>query len=196
MPWQVSRGLETRFSSCQRQHPDDLTTCHQLAQIDLCLSMHFVAQKKLDESRSSLLECLENVERVLQQHPQDWSCASSPFPSFLAVGFAFWRGREKRREPWSSRAGRRVRRGVPAPLKRDFDVIKALAIRRWSFAHCLSRQGNDERAKSMILANLRMLDDVPNDDGNPFTATWRTLVRLDLHQFKACLPSGTHIPRE
>ena len=46
----------------------------------------------------------------------------------------------------------------------------------------------------MILANLRMLDDVPNDDGNPFTATWRTLVRLDLHQFKACLPSGPTSP--
>ena len=65
--------------SRQRQHPDDLTTCHQLAQIDLCLSMHFVAQKKLDESRSSLLECLENVERVLQQHPQDWSALRRRF---------------------------------------------------------------------------------------------------------------------
>ncbi len=72
----------------------------------------------------------------------------------------------------------------------DVERIEELADCRWSFAHALCRQGKDERAKSVILANFRMLDEVPEADRSPTIVIWRTLSRLDLHQFKAGLSSA------
>jgi hypothetical protein len=36
----------------------------------------------------------------------------------------------------------------------------------------------------VILANLRMLDEVPKDVRDPIIVIWRTLARLDLHEFR------------
>ena len=185
----VLQRARDQVLSRQRQHPDDLTTCHQLAQLDLYLSMHFEAQKKLDESRSSVLECLEIMERVLQRNPRDWSALCRRFRASSTL--ASLSGDEGKSEECLGHHERAVEYGEEClRLKPDFELIKELAARRWSFAQRLSRQGNDERATSVILANLRMLDEVPND-GNPFIAIWRTLVRLDLHQFKTCLSSAS-----
>ncbi len=68
-------------------------------------------------------------------------------------------------------------------------LIQQLAECRWSLAQLLRRQGNNERARSLILANLRMLDEVPKGNGDPIIAIWRTLARLDLHEFKGGSPS-------
>jgi tetratricopeptide (TPR) repeat protein len=74
-------------------------------------------------------------------------------------------------------------------LQPDSALI-ALAECRWSLAQSLRRLGNVENARTLILANVRMLDDVPKENGIPIIAIWRTLTRLDLHEFNVGLSSA------
>ena len=83
------------------------------------------------------------------------------------------------------RACRSRRRGCFAADPDSRVLSRSWRECRWSLAQSLSRQGNDEKARSLILANRRMLDDVPEDDRTPLNRDLCTLVRLDLHQFKA-----------
>ncbi len=166
------------------QAPDDLATCRQLADVDFSLAMDFEAQKKFDECRSSLAECLENLDRVFQLHPHDWTVLLRRVMAEELLGtLADWEGKSEESLGHFERAvaqGDECLRLNPEP-----GVTDRLAHCRWSLAQLLHRRGDDERAKCLILANLRMLDHVPKDESNPNIVVWRTVVRLDLHQFKA-----------
>jgi len=182
--FEVLQRTRDHILHVQTQHPDDFTACHQLAQIDLSRAWHFAAQGKLDESRASIVECLKNLERVLQLHPQDWTALRRRFIAHWTLGSVV--DQEGKSEESLSHLERAVLHGQEClRLKPDAGLISELAGCRWSVAQSLSRQGNHERARFLILANLRMLDDVPKDDGHPIIAIWRTLVRLDLHQVQA-----------
>ena len=183
---EVLERTRNHILELQTQHPDDSTTCDQLALVDLHLASRFAAQKISDKSRSSLAECLENLDRSLQRQPQDQAGSYCRFNAYWV--FATVAGQEGNSEERLGHLERAIALGQEClRQKPDSQLIKDLAECRWSLAQLLSRQGNDERAKSVILANLRMLDEVPKDDRSPIIVIWRTLVRLDLHQFKAGL---------
>ena len=95
-----------------------------------------------------------------------------------------------------SRAGRRPRPGVLA-LKPNSQLIHELAQCRWSLAQSYSRWGDDESASSMVLANFRMLDEVPKRTTvRRSSLSGVELARLDLHQFQAGLSSPqAQLPR-
>jgi serine/threonine protein kinase/tetratricopeptide (TPR) repeat protein len=183
----VLQRMRNQLLRLRTQRPDDLTTCRRLAQLDLALAMHFEHQGKTAACRSSLAECLENLDRVLQVDAQDGTALRHRFTAYkYLAGVAEQEGLSVESLGHRERAvadGQECLRLKPAS-----GLILALADCRLSLAQALSRQGNHERARSLILANLRMLDEVPSDDGDPMIPIWRILVRVDLHPFKAGLP--------
>jgi eukaryotic-like serine/threonine-protein kinase len=170
--------------SMRRQRPDDVTTYHQLADVDICLATHFEFQGKSDERRFALTECLENAERALQLHPQDLTAIQFRFIACMMLGSVA--DKQGKREESLDHLERAVAHGEECMR---LDPSPALATKvaecRWSLAQMHRRQGNDAKARSLILTNRRMLDDIPEADRTPIVAIWRTLVRLDLHQFQA-----------
>jgi tetratricopeptide (TPR) repeat protein len=161
-----------------------LATLGQLADIDFYLAKHFVDQGKLDRSHSLLVECLENVDRVLRLSPRDHTALVRRFHACRDLASV------ADREGQSAESLGHLERAVAdgqecVRIKPDPYRISDLAECRWSLAQSLRLQGNDERARSLILTNLRMLDDVSKHDSDPIIAIWRTLVRVDVHQFRA-----------
>jgi hypothetical protein len=69
-------------------------------------------------------------------------------------------------------------------------ILTSHGLCHFTLAQFLRQKGDDDRARTLILANFRMLDDVPVANDNAIIATWRTLVRLDLHEFGARPPSA------
>ena len=145
--------------------------------------------RSIDKSRTLLAECLENLDRSLRRHPRDQAASYRRFKAYWTLGAVA--DQEGNSEESLGHLERAVAHGQEClRLKPNSEVIRELAHCRWSLAQSLRRLGDDERARSLILANLRMLDEVPKDDSTRIIAIWRTLVRLDLHQFKAGLSSA------
>jgi tetratricopeptide (TPR) repeat protein len=173
--------------------PGDAATCQQLAQLDLTLATHLELQGKTDECRSALVDCLENLHRVLQLRPGDRTASLRRFYAYQVLGSVA--EREGKAEESLAHLERAVACGQDCVrLQADVFLIHQLAECRWSLAQALSRRGDRERARSLILANLRMLDEVAGGAGDPVITVWRTLARLDLHPFRAA-SSAAPAPR-
>jgi tetratricopeptide (TPR) repeat protein len=165
------------------QRPNDLNTCHQLAQLDLALATQLLDRGKLQESRPLIDECLENLDRVLQRHPRELSALYDQFMAYRQLGMLADRegnGAESLRYLQQA-----VVHGEGYNRLKPGSAVIALAECRWLLARSLRCLGDVERAKALILANLGMLDDVPKLHGIPIIAIWRTLTRLDLLEFHA-----------
>ena len=142
------------------QRPNDLATCHQLAQLDYALASHFEAQRKPDACRSSLVACLENLDRVLRRRPRDRVALLRRFNAYRML--ATVAEQEGKGEESLGHLERAVAHGQECwRLEPDPGLIHQLADCRLALAQSFSRQGNDEKARSLVLANLRVLDDVP-----------------------------------
>jgi hypothetical protein len=125
------------------------------------------------------------LDRILQLHPQDWAAQYSRFSAYKALGSVA--DREGNREESIQHFEQAVGHGQECLcLKTDPELIRDLAECRCSLAQLLRQKGDDNGAWTLILANFRMLDDLPEANDNAIIATWRTLVRLDLDEFKAC----------
>ena len=175
-------------------YPDDPSASRQLAQVDILLAPRFAARGRLVEARTLLAECLENADMFSRRDPPD-SALACKFEAYSALAaVAAQEGKSEESLGHLERAvafGQECLRLKPAP-----ELISTVADRRWSLAQSFSRQGDEERARSLVVANLRMLDEVPKDDGNPLIVIWRTLVRLDLHQFNAGFSSTSTFRRD
>jgi tetratricopeptide (TPR) repeat protein len=176
----------TRNHVLQRraQRPDDLAMFRQLAQVDLQLAGCFAEQRKVEESRGLVVECLESVDRVLQDCPQDWVALRYRIKAYRVL--AMVADHEGKREESVGHRERAVTYGGECVrVNPEPGLIHGLARCRRSLAELLTQQGNPERARSLILDNLRMVDEVSSVRSNPIITMWRTLVRLDLHEFQA-----------
>lgn len=186
---EVLQRTRNHILQLRTQRPDDLTACGQLALVDLSLASSLEARKTLDKARSLLAECLENLDRSLERQPQDQTAMYCRFRAHWAL--ALVADQEGKYDECLAHLERAVAHGHECLRpKPDPQLIKELAYCRWGLAQSLSRRGNEEGARSLILGNLRMFDEVPKDNGNPIIVIWRTLVRLDLHQLKAGLSSA------
>jgi eukaryotic-like serine/threonine-protein kinase len=172
------------------QRPDDVAILRQMAALDFHLASGLADKRRSDESRVLLAECVDSSNRVLRQSSQDQTALLLRFYAYGVLGsVADQDGKSDESLIHLEQAvahGEECLRLNPHP-----DVVPGLANCRWLLARALRRQGNEERAAYMILANLRMLDAVPKDDGTPGIAIWRTLVRLDLHLFKAATSTAS-----
>jgi len=174
--------LSARNHILHNQIQDSYTaiSCDQLAQIDLILAKHFHRQKALEKTRTLLTECVENSDRVLERRRQDQAALLRRFDACTILGLVA--DEEGKSEESLGHLDRAVVHGEEClRLNPVSDVIQQLAECRWSLAQLLIRQGDNERARSLILANLRTLDGVPRSNGDPIIAIWRTLARVDLH---------------
>jgi serine/threonine protein kinase len=173
----------------RRQHPDDLITCQQLALVDLHLAPHFEVKGRFREARSSLVECLRALDRILELHPEDWAAQFCRFAASKELGSVV--ENEGGREESAHNYERAVAYGEEClRLKSDPELIRNLAACRCSLAQLLRRKGDDDGGRTLVLANFRMVEDFAEAHGNALMAPWRTLVRLDLHEFKVSSPSG------
>ena len=170
------------------QRPNDLNICHQLVQLDLLLAIQLGSRAKLHEARQMLKDCLENLNKVLQRHPRELSALYDQFVAYWELGSLA--DREGKSEESLSYLQQAVVHGEGYNRLKPNSAVIGLAKCRWSLAQSLRRLGNVENARTLILANLRMLDDVPELHGIPIIAIWRTLTRLDLHEFKVGLSSA------
>ena len=73
-------------------------------------------------------------------------------------------------------------------------TVAALADCRWRLAILLVRRNKPERARSLIVANLRMLDDVRVEVNNPQIAIRRVFAHDDLRRFNVNSSSETSVP--
>jgi serine/threonine protein kinase len=83
----VFESARKHILNLRTQRPGDLATPHHLATLDSQLAGMFTAQGKLDRARTLLIECLENLDRSLQRHPQDQTALYCRFSAYwkLAV---------------------------------------------------------------------------------------------------------------
>jgi eukaryotic-like serine/threonine-protein kinase len=183
----VLQRTRSRILQIRTRDADDLTACQQLALVDLFLGSRFAAQKHLEESRALLAECLDNLQRLLERHPHDQTALRRRLNVYGIL--ASMAAQERKSDEHLAHLERAVADGQECfRFKPDVELMYELVIYRCSLARALSQRGNDERARSVIQANVRMLDHALKDGANPRLAIWRTLVRLDLHQFKTGLP--------
>jgi tetratricopeptide (TPR) repeat protein len=176
------------------EHPEDLEIIRQLARVDYSLASCFADQNQFDISCSLLAECMENADRVLQRRPHDALCLFHRFKAYMAL--ASVADQEGKSEESVRHLEQAVTHGQECLRHKDdrdlidtAGLIDELAETRRSLARSFDRQGNYARARSLIADNFRMLDEVPGDVPNPLIAIQRTLVRLDLHEFKTCISS-------
>ena len=120
MPSRFCRRTRNQILRLRVQDPEDLATCHQLAQLDYALASHFEVQRKSDACRSALVACLENSDRILRRRPRDWVALLHRFNAYRMLATVADQEREEWRESRSSRAGRRSLPGVPAPRARPW----------------------------------------------------------------------------
>jgi serine/threonine protein kinase/tetratricopeptide (TPR) repeat protein len=178
------RSERDHILQLRAQSPDDLAICLQLAHIDLHLAAILEEQKRTERARPLLAECLKNVDRFLERHPRDHVAWRRRFNAYTAL--ASVAAQEGKSGECLDHLERAVDYGQEClRLSPESDLIDGVAHCRLSLAQALYRRGDVERARFLILANFRMLEEVPKDDATPIIAIWRTLVRLDLHQFQA-----------
>ena len=79
----------------RKQRPNDLNTCHQMAQLDLLLASQLASREKLHEARLMFEECLENSDKVLQRHPCESVRPVPPVHGLLGVGLARRPGKQE-----------------------------------------------------------------------------------------------------
>jgi eukaryotic-like serine/threonine-protein kinase len=171
--------------SQRMERPEDLVTLRQLSNVDINLAEKYTAEKKVDQARALLCECLEALDNIERQDPYRLMLARHRFAANCL--FAEIADIEESNDEAITYIKRALAYGEEDLLSvPDHERIATVAHCRRSLAEFLSRQGNDDGARSVILANLRMLDDVPKDVSSPKITIWRTLVRIDLHQFKTC----------
>ena len=172
------------------QRPDDSAALYQLTNVDVQLARKYTSQRKLDEARTLLNECLECSDKIERLDPQDLSLPRRRFGARLV--FAEVADEEGKYEECVDHLKLAVAHGQECMrLRPGTQLIGDVAYCRRSLAESFRRQGDDQEATSLILANLRMLDEVSKDNASPIIVIWRTLVRLDVHEFKA-----THRPRQ
>jgi tetratricopeptide (TPR) repeat protein len=175
----VLQGTRHHLLQLRTGRPDDLLTRYQLAQVDIYLAGQFADQGRLDESRSAVAECLENVDRVLRQDPRDWTAHCLRFRAYRTLGKVA--DQEGNTEESLGHLERAVLHGREClRLKRCPNAIKDLAECRWALAQAVCRRGDEQTARSLLVENLCMLEDFPRDDTDPTLPIWRILVRLDL----------------
>ena len=171
------------------ERPEDLVTLRHLSIVDMNLARKYTAEKKVGQARALLRERLETLDRIEHQSPDILVLARGRFAAnSVFAEIADIEGKTEESIAYMKKAvahGEEYLHCRPDPV-----VIADVAYCRRSLATFLSRQGNEEGARSEILANLRMLDDVPKDVSSPIITIWRTLVRLDLHEFTACTSSA------
>ena len=146
--------------------------CYQLALVDLHLAPHFEVEGKLGDARSSLAECLGTLDRILQLHPQDWTAQYCRFSAYKASRVESPAGKGARKKAFSISNGPLVTARSACRLKIDPELIRDLAEIRCSLAQLLRQKGDDKKARTLILANFRMLADLPEANDNAIIATW------------------------
>jgi hypothetical protein len=155
-----------------------------LALVDLRLFSHFVVKERLRDARSTLEECLGTSDRILQLHPQDWTAQYCRFSAYNALGSVA--DSEGSRDESIRHFERAVGHGQEClRLRADPELIAGLAKCRWALAQFLRQKGENDAALALILANFRMLADLPAANDSAMIAAWRTLVCLDVHEFDA-----------
>lgn len=159
-----------------------------MAQLDLLLASQLASREKLHEARLMFEECLENSDKVLQRHPCESVALYHRFMACWELGSLA--DRESKSEESLSYLRQAVVHGEGYNLLNPNSAVIGLAECRWSLAQSLRHLGNAQSAGTLILANLRMLDDVPKQNGSPIFAIWRTLARLDLREFNMTLSSA------
>ncbi len=129
--------------------------CYQLALVDLHLAPHFEVKGR----QATLLFARRvpgNVGSILQLHPQDWTAQYCRFSAYKALGWSP-AGKGARKKAFSISNGRFVTARSSCRLKMDPELIRDLAECRCSLAQLLRQKGDDKKARTLILANFRML---------------------------------------
>ncbi len=187
---EVSSVLERARNHLIRQRmqrPNDLVILRQLADADIALARRYLSQKKLNQARTLLNENLETLDHIERLEPAD---LRSPRRKLDAHSlFAEIAETEGRNEESLTHLSRAVASGEESlRFISDPKLTIKVAYLRWWLAEIVRRRGDDEVARSLILANLEMLDEVPEAAASPAVTIWRTLARIDLREFKAAIP--------
>ncbi len=170
--------------------PDHLIFHERLAWVDRHLACLLLEKERLDESRPLLEESLANWDRLVQAAPQNsgwWSHRLATLEAFASLSI-----KQGKSEEGTSYLAQAVAQYELRNFKPSVRTVATLADCHWKLAVLLARRGEQERARTLIVANLRMLDNVLLEVNNPQIAIRRVFAHDDLRRFNvnsASVPS-------
>ena len=172
------------------RRPDHVTIHRRLAQADFHLACLLLEQKKRSEARPLLLEALRSWNKILEQSPRDVGVLSEQVGIFaLLAKCADDEGNTRESANFFSRAVDLEE--IVLRLRPELSVVFNLADHRWSLAILMENLGDHERARSLIEANARMLDNAPAAARNPELVIRRVLAHDQLRRFHVNSTSST-----
>jgi serine/threonine protein kinase len=168
-----------RLLDVAARRPDHPVISRQMAFVDRSLGYALMNETRLDEARSHFDESLRCYESVIRHNPLDHAARDA---RIIALhGFAILAEGQKRPEEslgylrLAVDAGEELVRLQPSAYS-----ICLLAETRYKLVQFLTRRGDHEQARALMVANRRMLENVPVEAENARVAAWRVFVQLDL----------------
>lgn len=164
-----------------RRRPDDPTVRKWLAGTDLRLTAILINDGGQDEARSLLAEARQVLEQAAADAPKDSTVLTLQRMNYDLL--AELAGREGKDEDCVDYLARRIAILERMPDKERTSVsITNLAELRTGLGMWLARRGDVARARSLLEANVRTLDNDPRGASEPAVAIYRVFAHEDLRQ--------------
>ncbi len=172
-----------------RRRPDDPTVRKWLAGTDLRLAAILINDGGQDEARSLLAEAREVLEQAAADAPKDSTVLTLQRMNYDLL--AELAGREGKDEDCVDYLARRIAILERMPDQERTSVsITNLAELRTGLGMWLARSGDVARARSLLEANVRTLDNDPRGASEPAVAIYRVFAHEDLRQLGASGRTG------
>ena len=188
----LQRTREHCLELAQRR-PDHPMIHLRLALADHHLALLLLEQGRLGEARPLLVEARARWDKAGRNAPEDPAVSSGQLGTFeMLASLAEQEGKIEESAGHLAKAvalGERLLR-----LQPGLGLVAKLADWRWRLAGLLARLGEHERARSLIVANIRMLDNPPVSANHPELTLRRVLAHEDLrrlHASSTAAPSAT-----
>ncbi len=179
----VLRRGKQNLLTLQHRCPDHLTVRKWLAGTDIRLAAILIKDGELDEAHVLLTQAQQSLEQAAAEAPGDAAVLAFQVMNYaLLVDLSNRQGKVKDCIEYAVRriavVERILERGATSAS------ITSLANMRAGLAMLLARGGEVARARSLIEANLRMLDNDPRGAGDPAAAILRVFACEDLRQLE------------
>ncbi len=173
------RNLRTRLRELVTRRDNRPENPGRLAFVEAQLYSVLHQASRWDEARSLVEECITDHEAELRRNPADGETFYWLGQNLMFLGtIAERQGRVDECILHLRQALLATEEARARPIPR-LDSYGATASIREALAFVLARRGNMDEARSLILANRRMINRLPTDDDNFLIAAWRVGVQAD-----------------